>query len=223
MPVFSNITIPNNIRPCLYQLSIRSPGPHSAEYATYTFPLSPALLQADVNTLAMMADLKGPALTGGVTRNVDHYGIAPPVFRIEGTTGWDSHVTDGYILPGLQSLNLLQTFLVEYQVLNQQQLAQGNPQLYTLEFYDFFTPQFWQIEPIGPQGVRYANDKPLLGFYKFRWLAIAPVGAPTLGEIDAMAQVLNQPVAVAALGAASTLGAVLTVYTGTGLTLGSLL
>ena len=210
--MFSNISVGLDT-PCLYQLSIRSPGPNAAEYATFTFPLTPSMLRSFRTALKSRSDVRGPYLAAGVTRVMDKYGLTPPTFLIEGTTGWDRHNTDGYVLSGKGSASLLQTCLQLYETLNQQQLAQGNSSLYTLEFYDFFTPQFWQIEPVGPQEIRQANDKPLLVFYRLRWDAIAPVGEPLEGEIDAIAQVLEQPVAVAALGAVTTLMAVTALYT----------
>ncbi len=216
MPIFLTSTVPTD-RPALYQLSIRSPGPNSSEIATFTFPLSPSSLRASASAMSTYIDTQGPPTYQGVTRVVDRYGLAPPLFTIEGTTGWDRHLADGFVLPGLQSMNLLRAFLVNYETLNQQQLKQGISTLYTLEFYDFFTPQFWQIEPIGPQVVRISNDRPLLYYYRFYWAAIGPVGVPLAGELDAIASVLETPVAQAALGAVSTLNAVLTTYGPTGL------
>jgi hypothetical protein len=72
--------------------------------------------------------------------------------------------------------------------------------------------QFWQIEPVGPQGIRQSNDRPLLAYYRFRWIGVAPVGMPVAGEIDAIANTLLTPAAQAAINAARTLGAVLVAY-----------
>ena len=141
-------------QPALYQLSIRAPGQAFAELATITFPITPSALRVERSSLSSFAETQGPPSSQGVTRIVDTYGLAPPVFTIEGTTGWDRHSTDGYIITGLQSTQLIAQFLQRYAELNQVQRQSGNPQLYALEFYDYFSLNFWQVEPVGPQGFR---------------------------------------------------------------------
>lgn len=212
---FRTITVPVS-QPCMYQISIRAPGQMFAEFSTYTFPLSPSMLQSSRPAMSSFSDVRGPVSSQGITRTVDRYGLAPPLFTIEGTTGWDRHLIDGYVLTGLQSLQLLKQFLERYETLNQTQIAAGNPNLYSLEFYDYFMQQFWQIEPIGPQQIRQTSDRPLLTYYRFHWAAVKPVGMPIAGEADALAQTLLTPTAVAAVNAVSTLGAVLTAYAPTG-------
>jgi len=204
-------------QPALYQLSIRAPGEFFAELATYTFPLTPSALRTDRSSLSTFTDTQGNPSSQGVNRIMDTYGLAPPVFTIEGTTGWDRHSTDGYILTGLQSIQLLQQFLARYAELNQIQRQSGNPYLYALEFYDYFNEQFWQIEPVGPQGIRQSADRTKLVYYRFRWAAIQPVGVPILGTIDALATTISTPAATAAVAAARTLGAMLVAYGPTGL------
>ena len=204
------------ILPALYQLSIRAPGQLFGELSTFTFPLTPSQLRADRSALSTFSDTPGPASSQGVTRVVDTYGLSPPVFTIEGTTGYDRHQSDGYILTGLQSMLLLQQFLAQYATLNQNQRAAGNPQLYTLEFYDYYGNQFWQVEPVGPQTLRQASDRPTLIFYRFRWAAVKPAGVPILGEIDALANLLATPAQQAVANAALTLGALVAAYSPTG-------
>jgi hypothetical protein len=201
----------------LYQLSIRAPSNSWADLATFTFPLSPLMLRTDRPALSSYSDTQGPAKTQGVTRIVDTYGLAPPVFTIEGTTGWDYHATDGYVLTGLQSISLLSAFLQRYTTLNIQQRVAGNKDLYALEFYDYFLQQFWQIEPIGPQGIRQSADRTKLVFYRFRWAAVQPVGVPVLGEIDSLLGAMTTPVAAAAITAAESIGAMLVAYSPAGL------
>ena len=77
------------ILPALYQLSIRAPGQLFGELSTFTFPLTPSQLRADRSALSTFSDTQGPASSQGVTRVVDVYGLSPPVFTIEGTTGYD--------------------------------------------------------------------------------------------------------------------------------------
>ena len=213
---FRTLPVPDD-QPCIYQLSIRAPGQAFAELSTYTFPLSPSSLRYERPALSSFSETQGPPSTQGVTRIVDTYGLAPPLITIDGTTGWDRHLSDGYILTGLQSMQLLQKFLARYAQLNQIQRQAGNPKLYALEFYDYFSLNFWQIEPVGPQIVRQSADRPLLGYYRLRWAAVKSVGIPITGEIDAMASVLATPAAQAVVNAASSVGALLSAYGPTGL------
>ena len=217
---FRTLSVPPSV-PAVYQISIRAPGQAFAELSTYTFPLTPTSLRVENNAMSSYSETQGPASSQGVTRIVDTYGVAPPIFTIEGTTGWDRHMSDGYVLTGLQSIQLLSAFLARYAQLNQSQRASGNPNLYALEFYDYFGDNFWQVEPVGPQILRQAADRPLLIYYRFRWAGVRPVGIPVLGFVDALAQTLGANPAVAAVNAASTLGAMLEAYAPTGATTGS--
>jgi hypothetical protein len=101
----------------------------------------------------------------------------------------------------------LQKFLAHYAQLNQQQLAVGNSTLYALEFYDYFNNNFWQIEPIGPQGIRQSADRTKLSYYRFRWVGIQSIGTPIFGTLDAIAQTVSSSAAVAAVNAARSLAA----------------
>ena len=208
---FQNLDVPNSPI-SLYQLSIRSPGQAFADINTYTFPLSPASLRTEPMALSSFSNTQGTPLQYGVSRIVDTYGMAPPVFTIEGTTGWDRHSTDGYLLTGLESMRLLQRFVLEYIELNQALIRAGTPNLYALEFYDYFMAQFWQIEPIGPQVIRQSNDKPFLSFYRFQWVGIRPVRESPYSDEDAIAQLLSTPTTAAIGGLASAIGATLTEY-----------
>jgi hypothetical protein len=200
----------------LYQVSIRDPLNYWADLATYTFPLTPTLLRMERNSLSNFADIQGPPGSDGVMRVMDTYGLAPPMWVIEGTTGWDQHATDGMLLTGLQSIMLLQQFLAKYAQLNQIQRQAGNPNLYQLEFYDYFQQQFWQIEPVGPQGIRMSADRTKLTYYRFRWAGIQPVGIPLTGVADEVLNILGQSAAQTAITTAQTLGATLLSYGPTG-------
>lgn len=214
--IFRTIPVPDD-QPALYQLSIRAPSQAFAELATYTFPLSPSALRTERNSLSSFSETQGPPPQQGVNRIVDTYGLSPPVFTIEGTTGWDRHLSDGFILTGLQSLRLLDKFLARYAELNQTQRQAGNPELFALEFYDYFSLNFWQVEPIGPQIFRQSADRPLLTYYRFKWAAVRPVRLPVFGLIDAVANTLATPAQQAAINAARSLGAMLVAYAPTGI------
>jgi len=203
--------------PALYQISIRAPNQAFAELVTYTFPLSPTSIRMERNALSSFAETQGPSSSLGVTRIIDHYGLSPPTYTIEGTTGWDRHATDGYVLTGLQSMQLLDKFLQRYAELNSIQTQSGIAQMYALEFYDYFTQNFWQVEPIGPQGFRQSADRTKLVFYRFRWACVQPVGIPLIGETDALLTTLGVPAATAAINAAQTIATMAAVYSPVGL------
>lgn len=206
----------SNIQPVLYQLSIRAPGAAFAEFATYTFPLSPSSMRTIRNAMSTFTDVQGSPSQQGVSRIMDVYGMGPPIFSIEGTTGWNRHQSDGYLLTGIQSMQLLQAFISKYITLNQQQRENGIADLYSLEFYDYFGSNFWVVEPVGPQIIQQSNDRPQLMFYSLQLVGVRPAGLPLLGAVDAIAQVIGTPAQVAAINAASTLGAIVAAYSPTG-------
>ena len=212
MPQIYRTTTVGNDHPVLYQISIRQPGAYFAEFATYTFPLSPSQLRFDRFGASSFSDVQGPSNTDGVTRVVDRYGLTPPLISIEGTTGWDTHLVDGNFLPGLNSMQLLEAFLAKYAQLNQQQREQGSSQSYSLEFYDYFKSQFWAVEPVGPQSVRQVAERPQLCYYRFRWAAYRALSAPLLGTADALLQVFGTPAVQQVVNTASTVGALLAAY-----------
>lgn len=204
----------------LYQLSVRDPSLAYAELATYTFPLSPSSVRSEPSALSTFSDTQGTPLQSGVSRVIDSFGLAPPVFTIEGTTGFDRHSVDGYVLTGLESMLLLRNFIDNYIQLNQNQRQAGNANLYALEFYDYFTSQFWQVEPIGPQIVRQTNDRPVLSFYRFRFAAKCPVRLSAIDVADAMLHLLNVPILQAIGSAARSVNTMLSVYGPAGITAG---
>ncbi len=202
----------------LYQLSVRDPSQAFADLMTYTFPLSPSSIRSEPNALSTYSDTQGTSMQSGVSRVMDTYGLAPPVFTIEGTTGWDRHSTDGYVLDGLQSIILLRNFIDTYVQMNQQQREAGNPNLFALEFYDYFTSQYWQVEPVGPQVIRQTNDRPLLSFYRFRLAAICPVRLTAAGIEDYLLSIMNVPILQSVVVATQSLTTMLGAYGPAGIT-----
>ncbi len=187
-------TIPlSNQNLVLYQLSIRDFNPpYSAQYG-YTFPLSPTSVTKEFTALTNIYDVADlVAENGGVQRIVDPYGSTLPSFSLEGTTGWQFHGTDGFAFSGLQSIAAVQSLLTQYAQLNRaQQLA--NKPLYPLEYYDFFSSEFWQVVPIGPQTVRQTSVRPLLFEYAFKLAAVGPpVGGGNSGSQSQNDDVGNQ-------------------------------
>jgi hypothetical protein len=217
-PIFRTRSVPANQR-VLYQIRLCAPIISSLELSTYTFPLSPTSLRMERSSMSSYADTQAPGLraplTQGVTRVMDIYGLAPPIITIEGTTGWDLHSADGYSLTGLQSMQQLAAFLAEYADLNQVNRIAGIPYPFKLEFYDYFTSNFWQIEPIGPQIFQQDSTRPLLVYYRFRWAATIPAGgiADVLDEIGDVLDVGSQ-LAASSLG--QSIGSTLSNFTPTG-------
>lgn len=197
-PDFINIPVPGNGQ-VLYGLAIRAPGQSLALVTSYTFPISPQSVQKLSQALSTVYDTAPGLNQYGVQRSIDKYGTALPYFAIEGTTGWQRHSTDGFGATGLQSIATLQSIFAQYQHLNEQQVQNNIPQLYSMEFYDYFTGEFWQIEPVGPQGVLVDASRPLYYRYQFRWAAVRNVAAPPPDTLqDPIVQAFATVAAVAA-------------------------
>lgn len=162
----------------LYMLTVRAPDPPFAAVDTYIFPLSPQRVRKTFTAMTAIYDTAGTPDTAGVARVVDSYGVAPFVYEIEGTTGWDYHSTDGYAFSGLASIRRIQDMFLNYARNNQIQRQNNNPNSYFMEFADFFTGEFYQVEPIGPQEIRASDRAPLLQYYRFRLAGVAPIEAP---------------------------------------------
>lgn len=206
-----------NYQAAIYALSIRSPGFSALDYLTYTFPLSPELLRKEWMAFTAIYDTAGNAAQLGVNRDADVFGQSPPYFTIEGTTGWQRHQSDGYVYTGIQSMKALEQFIGTYQQLNQSLLSQQQQQLYTLEFYDYFRGDYWQVEPEGPQGVWQAKERPLYINYRFRFAAIQKVNAPILGVVDALLNVFGSPATATAVNVANGLANFINVYSDSGI------
>lgn len=184
---FRTIPLPN-FNPALYSLSIR--GTYGALIGGFTFPLSPTALRKEHVAMANMYDVAGSAATGGVDRVFDSYGVSPVIFTIEGTTGWQRHSTDGYNNTGLQAIAALEQFFFTYAQLNAA-AVQNNQPIYTMEFYDYFRGDFWQVEPWGPQGVRMTSQRPILVYYLYRLAGIRDLTNPIAAVYDQVASVLS--------------------------------
>lgn len=161
----------SNSNTVYYTLAIIDPN-SGQPVQTYIFPLSPNNIVKEFTAMTNTYDVSGPAAQNGVTRIADVFGNTPPTFMIRGTTGWQYHSTDGYSYTGLDSIQLLQSALNQFAQLNAQQVASGSSDLYTLEFYDYFTNSFWQVVPMGPQRIEQTSDRPLLFEYTLRLVSI---------------------------------------------------
>lgn len=200
---FRNIAL-GNLNPAVYALAIRSPTRPHRMIASYTFPLSPEHLRKEYTAMTTTYDVAGSAAQQGVQRIIDTYGNTPVTFMIEGTTGWQFHGSDGFRQSGLQAIQRLQAFLGYFAYINQLQAQNGLPNQYILEFYDYFSQDFWQIVPVGPQGIRQNRGRPLLFNYSFRFDGVQSVDAPLSLLADAIAIAFAsalEPAATKLLGA----------------------
>lgn len=163
-----------------YTLTLREPGDlkRVVPKMSYTFPLSPQEIRKTPTSYNSVYDTSGPSANQGVTRQIDLYGQSPPTFDIRGTTGWKLHNTDAYLTSGLTSISRLESILTKFAELNQKQVENKLSDFYTLEFYDYFRNDFWQVVPVGEQRIQQSAQSPLLTFYSLKLVAVQRVSSP---------------------------------------------
>jgi hypothetical protein len=209
---FSTIRVPR-LQLALYMLSIRAPEPPFLPVETFIFPLSPQRVRKTFTGMSAVYDTAGPPSSAGVTRAIDSYGMSPFTYEIEGTTGWNLHQTDGFAATGQEAMQNIQDMLLTYAELNQIQRLNNDPNSYTLEFSDFFNGEFYQVEPIGPQEVRASDRAPLLQYYRFRLVGIAPIAAPLIDlAADAIDLLLGTPAASMLTATVALTSSILSIY-----------
>jgi hypothetical protein len=202
--------------PAIYALSIRGATPPYAPFFYYYFPISPSNITKEVVGMGNFYDVAGPTLNFGVQRIVDVYGEAPPILSIAGTTGVKYHSTDGGFLTGLESIQILQAAISQYfaavtAASTAGAGAAGNS-LPRLEFYDYFTSSFYQVVPLGSQGIRQDSRTPQLLFYNFRFVVVENLETALIGAIDSMLGPLGQGIDSAINGVSQSLGSALGSY-----------
>jgi len=186
-------THPANTPAGLYGLALRSPIPPFAPLFLYVFPLGPQQIERSVIGAGNYYDVAGPASNFGVTRIPDIYGQTPPLYRIRGTTGVKYHSADHYLFTGLQSILILSSIITQYFALNAQQASLGNPNLYILEFYDYYMSQFWQVVPLGPQRLlQDIRQGPQLVYYEISLIATQSLYQPVGAAVDQLLSAVGQ-------------------------------
>lgn len=202
---FSTLPVPNT-RATLYQLTLRESASGQLIQG-YTFPISPQMLRKESVALTALHDVQGPAYQGGVARQVDQFGQSPPIFQIQGTTGWRLHSADGFSWDGITSIRVLQGMLFQFARLNQSRAAANDPNLVTLTFSDYFMDEHWIVVPIGPQGILQDARSPLWAQFRFRLAAVRNLAWPPISAAqDPVTQPASDPVAAAQSGAAIAVG-----------------
>ena len=170
----------------LYGMALRAPTPPYLPLFFYVFPLGPGEIERRVMGMGNYYDVQGPVQKFGVNRIVDLYGQSPPVYRIFGTTGVKYHSADHYLFTGLQSIIILSDLISQYFALNAQQAQNGNPNLYLLEFYDYYMAQFWRVVPLGPQRLLQRERQAQLVYYDLRLVATESLYEPLGSVVDSL-------------------------------------
>ena len=184
----------SNTHPAIYALNLRyGTPPYKSVVGSVIFPISPQDLRKSRVFMSSFYDVSGNGLSGGVHRIVDQYGVAPPIFVLEGTTGWQKHSNDNFANTGLEAAKFLQQYLDYFAIFNTIKSQNNRPDLFILEYYDYFTDDFWEVAPIGEQIMRQSESQPLLFHYRLRLvgmreLKIAPP-APT--KVDLISQAFS--------------------------------
>lgn len=209
---FNTIKVPN-FGLALYMLSIRAPEPPYPAIETFIFPLSPQRVRKSFTSMSVPYDTFGTPAQAGVNRDVDNYGAAPFTYEIEGTTGWDLHMTDGFSVPGQLAIQNLQQMFYDYASYNSEQMLNNDPNTYIMEFADFFNGEFYQVEPIGQQDIRASDRAPLLQYFRLRLAVIQPLDAPLLIALtDAIDIILAMSATTATVGTIALASTVLGLY-----------
>jgi hypothetical protein len=179
-----------NTQLTLYSLAIRDSD--FGLTSGYTFPISPANIRKETTALTNFYDVMGPPELLGVQRIIDVYGTTPVMYTIEGTTGWKLHNTDGFALTGLDSIRAIESLLEQFAFLNQSIIAdQQGQDLFTLEFYDYFRNDYWQVVPYGQQMIRQSRNRPLFVDYLFRLIGVQDLSS-ALFLSDTLVTLLTQ-------------------------------
>lgn len=168
----------------LYRLSIHLPNKTKSALEQFTFPLSPTHVSKRMTSMAAFYDTQASQADmyarNGVTRIIDQYGMSPITFTIEGTTGWQKHLTDGYQYTGLQAIRRVQAMLNRFAALNAVQASAQQDNFYTMEFYDYFAREFYEVVPVGEQEIWQDASQPILSRFRFVLVGTRPVSAPVL-------------------------------------------
>lgn len=175
----------------LYALALRAPTAPYVPLAIYTFPLGPSQIRRGVMGMGNFYDMGGNPANFGVNRVPDIYGQSPPIYTIIGTTGVKYHSGDNYLYTGLESIEILFSIIAQYYSLNAAQAQAGQNNLYTLEFYDYYMGQFWQVVPLGDQSMSQNNLKPQLIYYSLRLVGIASLEQPIGALLDPILSLIS--------------------------------
>lgn len=220
-----------NTQLALYTFAVRSPHPPHpiASGGLFTFPISPQTVRKSYTAMTNIYDVQGTISRGGgtgVNRIVDQYGNSPVMFNIEGTTGWKRHSNDDFKRTGLQSIQVLGTYLNQFARYNQFQMN-NNKELYIMEFYDYFSSEYWEVVPIGEQEIRLDASRPLWTYYNLKLAGIKRVSAPPTPEapnpIDQMFSIASSNVMNAVTGFIGEVGSAYQELAGVATTLGGIL
>jgi len=207
-------TQPATTPTALFSLAIRQATMPYLPLFIYTFPLTPSALRKDTVGMANYYDVAGTAANFGVQRIVDIYGQTLPVFSISGTTGVKYHSTDNFLTTGLESINILQGAISQYFAMVAAAGAVTNTatKLPRLEFYNYYSGEFYQVVPIGPQGISQDANRPQLLNYQFKWVAVYNLAAPIAAAIDSIVGAISGPISAGISSLGTSIGNTVSSY-----------
>ncbi|MHB1952941.1 MAG: hypothetical protein ACYCOU_04260 [Sulfobacillus sp.] len=201
-----------NTKTALYSLTIRGAAPSYPNIMRYIFPISPSEMHQSYTEMSSVYDVSGDSNNFGVSRIVDQYGTSPITFTIEGTTGWKYHSADGFNLTGAQSAATIRKLFTLFSKNNVHRMNSGlDP--YTMEFYDYFQGQFWEVAPIGEVTLRQTSAKPLLFYYHIKLAGIRSLNGPPAAKQKP--NVIDNMFSAASTTVANTVSAFASQVTGT--------
>lgn len=160
-----------NSRTTQYSL-VFIPGGNVKKAVTFTFPITPQQYAMQRRSLAAPYDTPGSSKNQNVNRIMDVYGLTPITFKIQGTTGFNKYVTDGFKTTGVDQLRILQGLLETYFSNAQNSIPDQ------MQFLDFYYQEFWNVVPIGPVVLSQSKDKPQWIFYDLTLAGVSRVASP---------------------------------------------
>lgn len=169
----------------------------------FIFPISPTGLRKSIdqlNTPYMMAGSASNFSNPGTEREMDMFGQTPPIWIIEGTTGWKYHSNDGFSADGATAFQNLQTIFAQFNYFTQVQARSQSSIQYELELYDYFNRDYWIVAPSGSYVFEMDASRPLIGNYRIELLGMRPVSNPPKPLVlkSALAQRISSTISNAA-------------------------
>lgn len=174
----------------------------------YVFPISPAQLRKNVASMTQIYDVQNIDRNRKIQRYVDLYGMAPPIWNIEGTQGQAYHSTDGFQYTGLQSYQAMQQLFSQYA--SAMTIGQNPP---TIEFYDHYSGDFWEVVPWQVQIFGFSVDRPTFPTYHLVLAGVNDLsGQITSSSSDAISSSLSQSPAQAGASQQGTVNNIMSEY-----------
>ncbi len=201
-----NVPSASNISPSALNLTNKTVSTKKTVNAVvnrFIFPISPTGLRKSVDQLNTPYMVAGSAFNfsnPGTEREMDMFGQTPPIWIIEGTTGWKYHSNDGLQTDGITAFQNLQLIFNQFNYLVQNQARNQSKIQYELELYDYFNRDYWIVAPSGSYVFEMDASRPLIGNYRLELLGMRPVSNPPKPLVlkSALAQRISSTISNAA-------------------------